>query len=164
MLVYRVEHTETKSGPYQRSFSYNTDNMEFNQNCNYKDHPMPGSDGIFELKPEHLFGFVSLDQLFKWFHFEDDYWDFNRKGFGISVYEVNEDHILKGCSQCAFDRTYAERIDVLNFIEEYRKRLDKPESNDLDSDFEDVSFFPKSDISDGLRVQIYDDLMEQISY
>ncbi len=111
MLIYRVEHKESKVGPY--SSIYRSDLMSILDDHGYGDaycdhnHPSPWDEPNLRFIMERLFidcerensidrylifGFNSLDQLINWFYsYNEVFISFlKEKGFVINIYEVKD--------------------------------------------------------------------------
>ncbi len=122
MIVYRVEHQQTGSGPYlQYNPAYKTLRDELNSNHDDElTHPAFQFDGIGDhplFKISFHSGFEKLKDLNWWF-----------KGFGqklsennfvIAIYEIEESLVIRGISgkQVAFDLLKAEllRAEAITF-------------------------------------------------
>jgi len=101
MKFYRVE-TKDKQGPYHNSLEIDlTDwlimyDVIDNYGEKYEEYmetrPSPLSkDTIIlqKLTDNFVFGFNSLEQLYKWFSLKEEFTYFKRYGFHIGVYEVS---------------------------------------------------------------------------
>lgn len=126
MLVYRVEHKETKKGPYtsMERIPYKAGRKINDWHNNDHNHPGPfAGSGWRESDQEipyfdankHRFGFDSLEQLNEWF----EGWIslLKENGFQIVVFEVKDDKVIKGKSgkQCVYEHnkaTFVENIQL----------------------------------------------------
>jgi len=108
--VYRLEHHDSRKGPYNYG-SYSPQGPG-RMPCLEDDgvrggHPAYGS--------KHYFGFASREQLLSWMG--GDGHDAAACGFVVGVYEIIETErhaIVRGKHQCAFRREYAEHIEDLD--------------------------------------------------
>lgn len=76
--------------------------------------PMPQDDGISpsRIRKYHLFGFISPEDLQRWFFAADQALG-NILGGRIHVYEVAKSHLILGGRQLIFDKRKARLIDTL---------------------------------------------------
>lgn len=109
MIIYRVEHEESRSGPY------NQECKEVHEEHNYGEsrpaHPSPSEDSIF-FKEKDIFGCPSLELLRTWF----EPWSAKplaRDGFVVAAYTIDEGLVKVSSSgmQCAFPRQCATLVD-----------------------------------------------------
>lgn len=96
MLVYRVQ-TRCNKGPYTALVC-----PVENTFCEIK-HPLPQADGMDRgaISNQHLFGFTSISQLEAWFSDEDRN-ALSDANYAMYVYEVPDQCVLQGNSQCCF--------------------------------------------------------------
>lgn len=104
-IIYRLEHSTTNVGPYQKGWDYDYDRHHD------KDHPVPHDDkGISEVMkkknlkrwefPKNFFcGFESVDQLVKWFS-PKELITLMLRGYIIQAYETK--HYIIGEKQAIF--------------------------------------------------------------
>lgn len=96
MQVYRIENKDTKLGPYD---------MGLCSLCPFdwdrRNQPAPLEDGIEDFSSKHIFGFKSLLQLDDWFDYQTRAW-FEERGSFITIYDVPDEHVVKGEKQVAF--------------------------------------------------------------
>jgi hypothetical protein len=106
MLAYRLEHRETRVGPYFHSPKHMQDVMgeDFGRASNV--HPLACADTMLDDSggcqvADPRYCFVSIDQLLRWFY--DERWldTLDREGFVVRVYDVHPLYI--GRTQCIFD-------------------------------------------------------------
>jgi hypothetical protein len=109
MLVYRVEHREDFSGPYNGSNPITKIGWRYYQKiAHVQKHPCPSRDFYSQQKLQNfihdkdgIFGFENIDQLKKWFHGVRKLLHDNN--YVIGVYEVeNSKDILLGYNQLIF--------------------------------------------------------------
>lgn len=98
MLVYRIQCASNK-GPY-RNYRYCIDHDEYSPESD-KLRPGPESDGIDCITAKCYFGFLSLEQLLRWFTAKDRR-NFRRAGLKVAVYKVPPKYVYVGGKQVAF--------------------------------------------------------------
>lgn len=106
MKVYRIEHKDTKRGPYVGFGCEEIVSPEegyFGDRC-----PGPVEDGIDRggLTYQHHFGFAKLRQMFLWFKARHVF-KMRKKGFRVYRYKIADEYVLLGGKQLAFIRTKA---------------------------------------------------------
>lgn len=104
MKVYRIEHKETKQGPYWTPGLVRDSLMYYDpERC-----PGPSDDGLstWTMTYEHHFGFAKMKQLFTWFKARDVF-RMRKQGFRVYRYKVSDTYILEGNKQLAFVRAKA---------------------------------------------------------
>lgn len=113
VLVYRVEHEDTRLGLYSSRYKFD---------MNEKDrHPCPSQDpglGEFYLQniyhhaynrdSPYFFGFASLDQLSSWIYKEEQIAELNATGFVIAIYQT-DDYCI-GNTQMVFRKSTARYV------------------------------------------------------
>ena len=131
MLVYRLEHAETREGPFRYidPTTLDEDTLErWDVICKRADKlPLADEDlGIDDVPdffaPEWAFGCASLQQFSWWFSTN---WQFlqERLGFVLRVYEVLDYFVVKGDYQVAYDPLLGGEVETLTY-EEYLVRLE----------------------------------------
>jgi len=125
MLVYRVEHKETRNGVYTSGGASMTSTM--GSGCNYGRHPVYHNDTVLNNLVELYridvwgkcrFGFVSIQQLRRWFF--NDVWIRELNGeHVISIYEVPDESVFVGITQLIFKNEYhteKHRVETFPFV------------------------------------------------
>lgn len=115
MLVYRIEHKETGTGPFR---SEGMDNVASLWGQAYWDasdsmHPIPLDDGLKDFVGTHVFGLPTFDMVFHWF---ERIWNRLRfRDFVLRVYDVNESDSMVGKSgtQVAFRKDRATLVEEM---------------------------------------------------
>ena len=102
MMVWRVQ-TEDGRGPYQSSVYGKWRTPPSHHGC-----PMPQMDGMDGWTREHIFGFASREQLLEWFPL-DGHCSMGEAGLYEAIYEVPEEHVVRGRTQLCF-RALAARL------------------------------------------------------
>ena len=103
MMVWRVQ-TEDGRGPYQPPTSSRwRSSTPTSHGC-----PLPYSDGMDGWSMEHIFGFASRQQLLEWFP-PQDHDSLGSAGLHEAIYEVPEEHVVRGGVQLCF-RALAARL------------------------------------------------------
>lgn len=100
MLIYRIEHSTTREGPY------------VGPGCirGLKVMVEPEKDGIGEVFGR-IFGCISLEILCEWFC--DAWRDLEQEGYTLAVYQVKDTSCLSiGRKQCAFYKNSVELIET----------------------------------------------------
>lgn len=97
MLIYRVEHVQSREGPY------GADGLGY-VCCDPWQHPAPYQDGI-RFTSEHFFGFASQQQMLTWFG-ASNLKKFERYGYRVYKYRVPPCLVLVGGKQVAFKRKW----------------------------------------------------------
>lgn len=113
MQVFRIEDGEGR-GFYYSSIGY--DIME--GECDPDAHPMPMRDSKYagahaayaDANPQwdirhHIFGFVSVAQLRRWFYCDSWIQGMSDAGMHVCVYETDAEHTLVGRTQLTFPPT-----------------------------------------------------------
>jgi hypothetical protein len=105
--VYRIEHKETREGPYNR--------LSF-RHSDYEEHPAPFEEtnefkkNWDRIRPEreyYYFGFISIKQLNAWF-LENDRTLLHKHGFVIGIYKTSE--YFNSDKQAVFNKLLAKHI------------------------------------------------------
>lgn len=90
-------------------------------------HPLPYEDSLFDTNRRQRefandadyvrYAFNSIEQLRRWM-FKDDWLECcDAIGLYVAVYEVPEDQVIVGHTQCCFNRLHAKRIKMLRCTE-----------------------------------------------
>jgi len=106
MYVYRVEHKETRIGPYQACAASSPRLYD-------DDHPSPMQSGII-MERDDFSCFAKPADLTKWFR-TSEITDFKKYGFDVYRYEIKASDVKLGYKQAAFkkDKAYKrERVTV----------------------------------------------------
>lgn len=109
MYLYRVEHKESRVGPY---YYYGPDLMDAKIHLYEMDtHPSPRDENLDFSFGMHC-GFESKAKLLDWFTFQD-LKDFQKHG--LNVYKIHVEWVEKGEKQLIFDPatvSYRKKIDL----------------------------------------------------
>lgn len=117
-VVYRVEHRDTRQGPYtsRSEFAYN--HLDDFQD---KHHPVPIDDGILipwaykKDDPERecwRHGFSSMDQLRAWFR-NHHLVELDREDYLLRLYSVPDTFVLRGQKQVIYRAAKAVEVDEM---------------------------------------------------
>ncbi len=119
MLVYRVEHKKTGTGPYvscklPQEARYIASQLNSAHSCS-SDHPVVVWDmidgGEFKFQRNMYCGFPSIERLLKWFGGFTP--QLGRHGFVIRVYEANSVFFTASGLQIAFRKAYAKPVKTI---------------------------------------------------
>lgn len=117
MLVYRVEFPANHAGPYRGNtidpFDWWTDSTVSNGKIQSK-HPLPSEDGFlldFFVKPQHLFGFESIESLSNWFS-DSELERLFSIGYHIVIYDAEPESVRFLNSQVIFNKEKAKFVEV----------------------------------------------------
>lgn len=107
--VYRVEHAETRTGPYN-TWGTTIEDMVQDHANSLSEHPGPCDDGLEDVDSfVHFFGFEKPEHLTDWF--EEKYLKIlHQEGFVRSTYAVKKRYVLFGGRQLVFEKDYAELV------------------------------------------------------
>ncbi|MHC4371273.1 MAG: hypothetical protein ACYSW8_26975 [Planctomycetota bacterium] len=119
--VYRVEHIAYRHGPYNSSRTlFKNDGCrqlahKLGTEFDWDHNPPPPYDGIKDHGDDHYCGFASLDDLFIWFN----RWleDLQENDYHVTVFEVEDEDVLKGRKQVMFRRKKYRRRAAIRFDE-----------------------------------------------
>lgn len=105
MRVYRVEHGQTRLGPYDPD----TSPIPQSEMDTGPTHPSPVYDlDIRALSRSMHFGFLDTAQLWSWF---SSYCQYLRgQGYVVAQYEVPNEAVIVGGHQVAFNKERATRV------------------------------------------------------
>lgn len=116
MIVYRIEHTKTRKGPYNPgeigTANYKRLNRVSPYDIDRTEHhvPTPPEDGISGwVEEEHFSAFANVEDIVAWFG-EDFVENAAEAGFVISVYYASFVDVIVGGHQVAFRRANARRL------------------------------------------------------
>ena len=109
MYVCRVEHKDTKKGPYYAAYNKlhtkeslnECDKILISHSQDHKHHPIPEMFIAFNYRHNPHFGFETLDKLFDWFG--DCINLLEAEGYEIIEFEVDE-YLFNDELQVAFKR------------------------------------------------------------
>lgn len=114
MLFFRVEN-EDGLGPYQSSLlKHETIINKDSARKRHHDSNHPGPYSDIELEPhwiamnDAIFGFIDLNQLFKWFSEEEDFSYFRKYKYRISCYESNK--VYSSSYQAITEKRYLKKL------------------------------------------------------
>ena len=111
MLVFRVEHKISGTGPYLHSDPendyVNIMGLERAMNPFYgKMHPDPD----YQVPSSHYFGFASAEDLCFWFNVPMSVRELDSLGFEVRTYYITDDKVKVLPKQLAFEKDAAELI------------------------------------------------------
>lgn len=112
MHVYRMEHRESRIGPFQgESHQFS---IMWRQNHRLADHPTPPFDGVqnFRLGID-LCGVDSLDGILDWFAFDDELMWLKENDFVVRVYDIPNESCQVGRTQVVFPRATRDLDSIL---------------------------------------------------
>lgn len=117
MLIYRVQHERTGAGLYRSSSVANCDLDDLD----YR-HPMPYKDSALMdvykweyFNREHIFGFVSPEQLKFWIYGAETRARIEEEGLHVQVYDAPD--AWAGDTQCIFDPRTATKLETIKLTE-----------------------------------------------
>ena len=121
MLVYRVEDSNG-TGPYRNWMSIGV-YLKYKHAKLTERTPTPPEDGMSVFDDaycsgstnDYRFGFDSIEALKNWFD-EEDRVKLSDDCFVCSVFEIDDDQVMMGGKQLAFNLIKAEKIDSLDLI------------------------------------------------
>jgi len=111
-LVYRVENARGE-GPYQGDESVCSHLRRSHRGRRRA--PGPYDDGIWSIRDEDLFGFVSLERLLAWFS-EGERHVLDRAGFEVAIVRVPKVRQTGRSGQCTFDKRDAKRVGRMSLL------------------------------------------------
>lgn len=120
MYLYRVEHKETKLGPYAHFGPMQDVKPHLYR---IEDHPSPWDEGLYFEIGMHC-GFESKKKLLDWFPIED-LKDFEKEDLHVYKIHTNDEWVDKGERQLVFDpdgNYYRKRI-PLKDLRAYNARI-----------------------------------------
>lgn len=113
MFVYRIEDEEGVGMYWSKKITAYTDD-DYPVPIDEGKHPPPYRDSLINTQwslmtlleqKEYIFGFSSLGQLRNWIYNNDWLMNLHAKGFVISVFEIDEEDVIKGYTQALFIRS-----------------------------------------------------------
>jgi len=120
MIVYRIEHPDSKSGPYEHSKSPIKNcsaegpngeprpgpySMSGYKNADWKDEDHPS----YVPRDDRRYAYIKLSALFTWWS-PKEMSDLVKAGFNLATYEATP--LCSSDVQCVFDFRHAKRLDV----------------------------------------------------
>jgi hypothetical protein len=114
--IFRVEHEDTRDGPYWNGWARIWEDELYDLDGN---HPSPIREGVIcdlrEMQarsgdPDVRFGFPSIDLFNRWFHSKPLCDALVRDGYVLAEYEVNARDCVMTDTQAFFYRPYADHV------------------------------------------------------
>lgn len=137
MLVYRLEKpievggSTVLVGPWVAAcYEKELENVTWRYKRNLPGRcPEPKEDGIsgFVANSDQVCGWYSYEGIYNWCRWKDDTEALQAVGFSINVYEVPEDKVLLGKTQCVWVSKYATLVKSVD----WQEMVDTIESTDL---------------------------------
>ena len=114
--IYRIEGSDGR-GLYSSTKLRKTVNL-LNLYDDYR-HPSPRDESgelgetyrAQRFRSSHLFGFDSLDQLNRWVN-KNERWALSNAGAKLAKYQVEDDRVLRGSRQVAFNKYGAIKLEI----------------------------------------------------